>query len=165
MSNLINNNKLANQSSVLEISDRGYQSFLVKVLSCQQSIQKHKLLSFFLTNRTSDKQAKSDSLIKPFFKFSTKYSCIFSSSQVLILQRQAVFIKGLGLLKHILQLIDQDQGRVSIAFFKKVLAILYNQSSRVAYRSLSSLALKIVIFPSASCLSLSRVYITSLVKA
>ena len=38
MSNLINNNKLANQLSVLEISSRGYQSFLVKVLSCQQLI-------------------------------------------------------------------------------------------------------------------------------
>ncbi len=164
-SNLVNTNDLTNWSSVSVMRGRGYRSFFVRVFSQQQSIQKRKLLSFFLTNKTSDKQEELDVLIKPFFRFSTKYSLIFSSSQLLILQRQAVFIKGSSPSKRSLWSNGRDSSRVSTAFFENASAMSCSQASREARKSLSSLASKGVVSPKASSSSLSRVYTTSLVRA
>ena len=116
-------------------------------------------------NRTSNKKRKSNSLMNSFFRFSTRYSLIFSSSQVLILQRQTIFINSSGLLKHSLQSNGQNRERVSIAFFENILVILYSQTSREDYSSLSSLVLKDIVLLRASGLSLLRVYTISLARA
>ncbi len=52
-----------------------------------------------------------------------------------------------------------------MAFLEKASAISCSQGSREDCSSLSSLVLKAVVLPKASCLSLLRVYTMSLVRA
>ncbi len=52
-----------------------------------------------------------------------------------------------------------------MAFLEKALVISYSQGSKEDYSSSSSLILKAIVLSKASCLSLSRVYTTSLVRA
>jgi hypothetical protein len=59
-------------------------------------------------NKTSDEYEEFDSLMKPFFKFSIKYSLIFSSSRILILYKWAIIIKGSSLLNLNLWLNGRD---------------------------------------------------------
>jgi hypothetical protein len=72
MSSLVKNLALFRRYKISLIKGIRYRSFLVILLSLRKSIQKRRVLSSFLTNKTRDTKSIELFLINPFLRLSSK---------------------------------------------------------------------------------------------